>query len=90
MSEWIAIGLTALGGILSFYGMWVKLAGRMDNAEDHLAEIRGKHDKYHGQHFEHAADTEAHWTERERDSLEKKLDSMDKKLDRLLQNGDRE
>lgn len=80
MAEWVAIGVTVLGGLIGFVGTWIKLGARMDSAEDKLKEHDGKHDD----HYKHAAKSDAHWTGRERNDLDRRVDEMSADIKELL------
>ena len=80
MPEWIAIGLTIIGFIVTVSVMWGKLTTRMDIYEQQMAS----HTVQHREHYAHAADTERHWTERERDQQNKQLDRIEELLQELL------
>lgn len=72
MTEWIAIGVTVIGGLLGFAVLWGHNKGRMESVNETLKLHAG----YHKDHYEHARDDNAHWTQRERGDLAKKLDEI--------------
>lgn len=72
MAQWIALGITVAGLVISGAVLWGAMNERMKSTEKDILKLFAQSKE----HFEHAQNEDAHWTKRERDDHKQKLDEI--------------